>query len=153
MPFFVFHEFGLFRYRGVVVVVVVVVVIVVVVVHPGRAIVRTHEKQKWPWNGLRNAPSTSRYHHFRGNLNTNPFLTLPRARNRLQISFEIDWPMLDPNFQTISLPRNPVIIWPGMICYNPTWNDLLEYYLEWSVIILPGMICCNLAVPGLFIII
>ena len=45
MAIFIFHEFGLLRYRGVV---VVAVVVVVIVVHPGREIVRTHEKQKWP---------------------------------------------------------------------------------------------------------
>ena len=45
---------------------------------------------KWSWNGLRNEPSTSRYHHFWGNLNTNPFLTLPRARNRSKYRLRSD---------------------------------------------------------------
>ena len=68
-------------------------------IHYGREIVRTHEKQKWSWNGLRNEPSTSRYHNFRGNLKTNPCLTLLRARNGSNIWFKIDvWSMLDPRF-------------------------------------------------------
>ena len=50
-------------------------------VHPGIAIVRTREKQQWQRNGLKNEPSTSRYHHFRGNLKTNPILMMAQVQN------------------------------------------------------------------------
>ena len=94
-----------------VVVGVVVVLVVAVVVVVGVAIVRTHEKQTWPWNGLRNEPSSSRYHHFRGHFKTNPFLTFPRARHRSKIAFKIDfWPMLDPKSSDY---------FPTRVYYNP----------------------------------